>query len=343
MKEIKEEPINIIRLKMNNMSQTDTPFLFVIDYELDRGYVIENPLECSQILFKIGEINNFNQFSDSTSENLGNNGLLDSRIEILDIVDFNCYKDKFEIVMNGLKRGDSYLSNLTCKTKISINVSFEAILKNTDSYFGLYIPDKFISFSPERFVKIEDNKIYSYPMKGTIKLSEKDAYKKIMEDYKERCEHATIVDLIRNDIGIVSDSVSVDRYRFADIVSTSKEDLIQISSEIVGILSEVYKKRLGDTLFSLLPAGSISGAPKISTTKILRESEGERRGYYTGVFGYYDGKRLDSAVLIRYIEISQDGSYWYRSGGGITINSDCQMEYAEMIDKIYLPFNQIKL
>lgn len=338
---IKEESACVIRHKINELSKKGMPFLFVLDYEMSSGYLIEEPLDCTEVLFKIGEINNFNNYLNKISpSSLMQPNRHDSKIDIIDKIDYNSYKQKFEIVMNGLKRGDSYLSNLTCKTRISVNVPFETILLNSDSYFGIYIPNKFISFSPERFVKIENSKIYSYPMKGTIKLSEKDAYKKIMEDHKEGCEHATIVDLIRNDIGIVSDCVSVERYRYADIVNTSKGDLIQISSEVVGQLSTSYRDRLGDLLFSLLPAGSISGAPKSSTVKILREAEGESRGYYTGIFGYFDGKSLDSAVLIRFIEIDPGGSLWYRSGGGVTINSDCQMEYSEMLDKIYLPYKR---
>lgn len=94
---------------------------------------------------------------------------------------------------------------------------------------------------------------------------------------------------------------------------------------------------MGDILFDMLPAGSVSGAPKSSTLRIIREAEGEPRGYYTGVFGYFDGQTLDSAVLIRFIEEEQ-GRMYFRSGGGITAYSDCRSEYEEVIEKVYLPF-----
>ena len=95
--------------------------------------------------------------------------------------------------------------------------------------------------------------------------------------------------------------------------------------------------RIGNIIFELLPAGSISGAPKPSTLDIIKRAEGQKRGFYTGVFGYFDGETLDSAVMIRFIEKQKDGFY-FRSGGGITINSDMRSEYQEVLEKVYLPF-----
>ena len=88
--------------------------------------------------------------------------------------------------------------------------------------------------------------------------------------------------------------------------------------------------------FSLLPAGSVSGAPKPKTIAIIREAEKESRGYYTGVFGYFDGHELNSGVMIRFIE-KQGNTYYYRSGGGITTQSDALTEYQETISKVYVP------
>jgi para-aminobenzoate synthetase component 1 len=86
----------------------------------------------------------------------------------------------------------------------------------------------------------------------------------------------------------------------------------------------------------LLPAGSVSGAPKPKTLEIIKEIEEENRGYYTGVFGYYNGSELDSGVMIRFIE-NRAGKYFYRSGGGITTQSIVESEYQEAIDKVYVP------
>jgi para-aminobenzoate synthetase component 1 len=89
----------------------------------------------------------------------------------------------------------------------------------------------------------------------------------------------------------------------------------------------------------LLPAGSISGAPKKKTIEIIQEVEGQERGYYTGIAGTYDGETLDSTVLIRFIEEKEDGKY-FRSGGGITHLSTVQKEYQELIDKVYVPIRR---
>ncbi len=87
----------------------------------------------------------------------------------------------------------------------------------------------------------------------------------------------------------------------------------------------------------MLPAGSVCGAPKTSTVKIIKQAEVIPRGYYTGIFGYFDGHSLDSAVMIRFIE-ERNGRKYFRSGGGITVLSEPQAEYNEVMEKIYLPY-----
>jgi len=87
---------------------------------------------------------------------------------------------------------------------------------------------------------------------------------------------------------------------------------------------------------ALLPAGSVTGAPKKKTVEIIRETENYDRGYYTGICGYFDGSRLDSGVMIRFIEKNENGTI-FKSGGGLTVYSDPEREYREMIDKVYVP------
>jgi len=84
-----------------------------------------------------------------------------------------------------------------------------------------------------------------------------------------------------------------------------------------------------------LPAGSVSGAPKHKTLEIIKKAENYERGYFTGVCGYFDGKNLDSCVMIRFIE--QKNGLVFKSGGGITANSIAQNEYQELINKVYVP------
>ena len=208
----------------------------------------------------------------------------------------------------------------------------------------------FVCFSPETFVRIKGGRIYSYPMKGTLDASLPDAEKQLMEDEKEAAEHATIVDLIRNDLSRVAEDVRVDKYRYIDVLHTNKGDILQTSSEISGRLPEDYRNHLGEILDAQLPAGSITGAPKDKTMQIIQEAEGYDRGFYTGIMGIYDQSELNSAVMIRFIEEevfpSKTGEeknseasrkLYFKAGGGITSKSDCRKEYEEVIQKIYLP------
>ena len=173
-------------------------------------------------------------------------------------------------------------------------------------------------------------------MKGTIDATLPDAESRLINDVKEAAEHATIVDLIRNDLSMVAEQVRVARYRYCDRLETNKGAIFQTSSEICGTLPADYPSRMGEIIFRLLPAGSITGAPKPKTMSIIEEAEGYERGFYTGVMGYCDGKNLDSAVMIRFIE-QEAGRLYYKAGGGITSKSDLQSEYNEMIQKIYVP------
>ena len=128
------------------------------------------------------------------------------------------------------------------------------------------------------------------------------------------------MDLIRNDLSIVAEDVTVKKYRYIDRLKTNKGELLQVSSEICGRLPHDFYSNLGEILFSLLPAGSISGAPKPKTLEIIERAEGYERGFYTGIFGWFDGQNLDSAVMIRFVE--QNGEQLiFKSGGGITSQS----------------------
>ena len=202
--------------------------------------------------------------------------------------------------------------------------------------YKLLYKDNFVVFSPEQFIKIEDNIISTYPMKGTIDSLIPDAENKILGDEKEFAEHITVVDLLRNDLGIISKKVEVEQFRYVEEIMAFNKKLLQVSSKIKGELDENWNEKLGDILAALLPAGSVTGAPKKKTVEIIKRVEGYERGYYTGVFGYFSGKTLDSAVMIRYIEKIKDKLY-FKSGGGLTIYSDAEKEYNELVEKVYLP------
>ncbi len=146
-----------------------------------------------------------------------------------------------------------------------------------------------------------------------------------------------VVDLLRNDLGIVAKKVKVDKFRYIDKINAGDKELLQVSSKISGHLEKNWNEKIGDIITSLLPAGSITGTPKKKTVEILNKIEKYDRGFYTGIFGVYDGKSLDSAVMIRFIEKNLNGELVYKSGGGITCDSSSKNEYQELLDKIYIP------
>lgn len=313
--------------KMNDFGASGTPFLFMIDFEIKCPVVYPlSELHEHGILYQIhgkGDCRTFDKYGEPVS-------LQKFPISYCE------YKSTFDKAYSNLMYGNSYLLNLTKPTRIALNLSLDKLFNIASAPYTLLAGNDFIVFSPETFVRIENNFIYSYPMKGTIDADIENAHENILADEKEMAEHFTIVDLIRNDLSIVAKNVEVTRFRYIDHIKTSEKNLLQVSSEIRGELPGNWQSSIGTTIFSLLPAGSICGAPKKKTVEIIKEAEEYDRGFYTGVFGVFDGKSLDSAVMIRFIE-NINGELFYKSGGGITVNSDPVAEYNEMLDKIYVP------
>lgn len=250
---------------------------------------------------------------------------------------FEEYRRGFDIVHRHLHGGNSFLVNYTCATPVDTDLTLRQVFDHARAPYRLWVNDRFVVFSPEIFVRITDDFIYSHPMKGTMDATLPDARERLLADPKEAAEHATITDLIRNDLSRFATEVTVTRYRYLDELHTHRGPLLQMSSEIRGRLPEGYFSQLGDLFFSLLPAGSITGAPKPRTVQIIREAETYDRGFYTGVTGYFDGRNLDSAVLIRFLEQQPDGTKVFKSGGGITFRSEARNEYEEMKQKVYVP------
>jgi para-aminobenzoate synthetase component 1 len=324
--------ISEFKNNLNKWGNKGVPFLFVIDFELEKPLLYRlDEVDPEVILF---DINNFTNVKDQHPKAIKTSTTILQKSPI----SLEAYRDKFNVVLDHLSYGDSYLTNLTTKTKIKTDHTLRELFFMSSARYKLLYKNDFLVFSPEIFVQMRGGKIFSYPMKGTIDASIPDARKKILDDQKEIAEHVTIVDLIRNDLSRVADHVGVTKFRYVDELITNNKNLLQISSEISGTLAQNYRSQLGDIILALLPAGSICGAPKTKTIEIILKAEQEKRGYYTGVFGYFDGNNLDSGVMIRYIE-SEAGNLFYRSGGGITTQSILELEYQEMIDKVYVPFN----
>mgnify|MGYP002516467971 FL=1 len=352
--------------RINQLGKEGVPFLFVINYQGNQAFIQRladiNPEVC---LYNFEGVNNLKEmnYAETTIPS-------PSHIDWQVIAPrYEDYKQSFDIVKRSIMEGNSYLTNLTCKVSVNCNLSLHDLFLRTNEKYKLLLrgmpaneggelteekgertvikgnkdttegnqtQTQFVCFSPESFVKIKNGKIYSYPMKGTLEASTPHAEKILMADKKEAAEHATIVDLIRNDLSQVAEDVKVEKYRYIDILHTNKGDILQTSSKISGKLPKGYMSHLGDILATQLPAGSITGAPKGKTMQIIQEAEGYERGFYTGIMGICQDGELNSAVMIRFIEQDASGMY-FKAGGGITSKSDCQKEYHEVLQKIYLP------
>ncbi len=306
--------------RANSLGKKREPFLVVVDFLVKNVEVFtKDELEKSGIKFRFDDVYRTKKHNHSLE---------------VKARPFSEYKAKFDEVIEQIKQGNSYLLNLTMQTPIGSKLSLDEIFSVSNAKFKLLYKDKFVTFSPERFVKIKQGKIHTYPMKGTIKANIKDAKNIILNDQKELAEHTMVVDLLRNDLNIVAKDVKVDSFREVELIDGG--GLLQVSSHISGDLDENWHENIGTILQKLLPAGSISGTPKRKTLQIIKQVEGYERGFYSGIFGYFDGESFDSAVMIRFIEKTKDG-YVYKSGGGITLDSSANSEYKELLDKIYIP------
>jgi para-aminobenzoate synthetase component 1 len=247
------------------------------------------------------------------------------------------YKKKFDAIIEEIKKGNTYLINLTSPTPISSYHSLDNIFDASNAPYKIKYKDQFVCFSPESFITIKGDIISAYPMKGTIDASLPNAEETIMKDKKEIAEHTMVVDLLRNDLSKIATSVKVKRFRYTKKIKAGDKELIHVSSEIQGVLPPNWKDNFQDLIEQLLPAGSISGTPKKKTVEILKKIENYPRGFFTGIMGIYENHQFKSAIMIRFIE-KTDHHLFYKSGGGITIDSNYEQEYKELIDKIYLPF-----
>ncbi|MFN4145371.1 MAG: aminodeoxychorismate synthase component I [Runella sp.] len=328
-----QKPAEVIEL-MNYFGRQRIPFLFIIDYALSAPFVAPlNHIKGDDLLY---------YFNGITNQDVSRNATSNVYHFQKKVLAFEEYRQKFDYVVRQIKLGNSFLVNLSVITPITTDLDLESIFYQTQAKYKLWWRNQFVCFSPEIFVQVRGNRIASFPMKGTIEAHLPRAATQLLSNPKEAAEHATIVDLIRNDLSGVAYKVWLERYRYIDRIETHRGALLQVSSEIAGYLPDDWREHLGDWFFELLPAGSISGAPKPKTLEIIAQAEGYERGFYTGVAGIFDGENLDSGVLIRFIEQTPSGLV-FKSGGGITARSEARAEYDEIINKIYLPLTHASL
>ncbi|WP_419212490.1 aminodeoxychorismate synthase component I [Maribacter sp. X9] len=316
--------------KVTRFLQAKKPFFFVIDFlKSDPQVYTFEEAAANRIFFDIKGITNENTVKKIIPEPLP----IALKPKPLSL---ETYEKAFRKVKNEIFSGNSFLLNLTFPTPLETSVDLETIYQQASAPYKLLYKDKFVIFSPECYLKFKEGYVYSYPMKGTINSAIPNAREKLLTNQKELQEHHTIVDLIRNDLSMIANEVTVTKFRYIETIKKGGQELLQTSTEIRGKLPENWKQDFSSLLLKTLPAGSISGAPKKKTLDIISEVELSPRGFYTGIFGVFDGMDIDSAVSIRFIE-KQKNTLVYKSGGGITHLSTLEEEYQELLEKIYVP------
>ncbi|MCM1569256.1 MAG: anthranilate synthase component I [Roseburia sp.] len=251
------------------------------------------------------------------------------------------YCDMVERGKHYIKEGDIFqvvLSNrLEARMEGSLLDAYRVLRTENPSPYMFYFSGEdgeIAGASPETLVKLYGDRLYTFPLAGTRRRGENPEEdmaleKELLADEKERAEHNMLVDLGRNDIGKVSriGTVNVEKYMSIERYS----HVMHIGSTVSGKLRE--DKDALDALDAILPAGTLSGAPKLRACEIINELENNKRGIYGGAIGYlsFTGN-LDTCIAIR-LAFSKNGKLFIRSGAGIVADSVPEREYRECIQK----------
>ena len=250
-----------------------------------------------------------------------------------------------------IKEGDIFQVVLSNRIEADISGSlFDTyrVLRTTNpSPYMFYFSSNDIEIagaSPETLVKLNGKKLYTFPLAGTRprgKTDEEDLMleEELLADEKELAEHNMLVDLGRNDIGRISEigSVSVDKYLTIERFS----HVMHIGSTVTGTLRSDLDSLAA--IDSILPAGTLSGAPKIRACEIINELEDNKRGIYGGAIGYVDlSGNIDTCISIR-IAFARNNKVFIRSGAGIVADSVPDNEFDECLNKAAAVINALKL
>jgi anthranilate synthase component 1 len=258
-------------------------------------------------------------------------------------LDFNekQYCDMVEKGKEYIREGDIFqivLSNpMRAKAEGSLFDTYRVLRATNPSPYMFYFSSDDIELSgasPETLVKLEDGKLSTFPLAGTRprgKTPEEDLILEegLLKDEKELAEHNMLVDLGRNDIGKISKIGTVEVEKYLSIEKFSH--VMHIGSTVVGQIRD--DKDAVDAVDAVLPAGTLSGAPKFRACEIIQELEGNKRGVYGGAIGYLDfAGNLDTCIAIRLV-YKKNGTICIRSGAGIVADSVPETEFMECRNK----------
>ena len=236
-----------------------------------------------------------------------------------------------------------------------LSASFEGSLLNTYRILRTINPSPYMFYfagtdvevagaSPETLVKLEDGVLHTFPLAGTRprgKTEEEDKRleAELLADEKELAEHNMLVDLGRNDLGKISEFGTVEVEKLRSIERYSH--VMHIGSTVRGKIAPQYDAL--DAIEAVLPAGTLSGAPKIRACQLIGELENNKRGIYGGAIGYIDFTgNMDTCIAIR-IAYKKNGKVFVRSGAGIVADSVPEKEYEECLNKARAVLNSLNL
>ncbi|WP_296804100.1 anthranilate synthase component I [uncultured Methanobrevibacter sp.] len=261
------------------------------------------------------------------------------------------YCNMVDKAKNYIREGDIFQVVLSNRIEAEISGSlFDTyrVLRTTNpSPYMFYFSSNDIEIagaSPETLVKLNDGKLYTFPLAGTRprgKTVEEDLKleRELLADEKELAEHNMLVDLGRNDIGRIAEigSVNVDKYLSIERFS----HVMHIGSTVTGRLRPDLDSLVA--IDSILPAGTLSGAPKIRACEIINELEDNKRGIYGGAIGYVDlSGNIDTCISIR-IAFARNNKVFIRSGAGIVADSVPDTEFDECLNKAAAVINALKI
>lgn len=248
---------------------------------------------------------------------------------------------KVQIAKDYIRKGDIFQVVLSQRLEVDTNVDplefYRTLRSLNPSPYMYYINFKdyqVVGSSPELLVKLKDNNIETCPIAGT-RPRDQDPIKddalahELLHDEKERAEHLMLLDLARNDIGKLSRFGTVEVTHFMEVQRYSH--VMHIVSNVVGKLNNEYD--MFDVLISSLPAGTVSGAPKVRAMEIIDELENKKRGVYAGSIGYFGfNGNMDMCITIRTVVFNNNKAI-LQAGAGIVADSNPEAEYEETLRK----------
>lgn len=257
-------------------------------------------------------------------------------------VNFCEYSNAIKKIKEEIAKGNTYEVNYTYDFDVPFDGDeldlFNFLLSKQKTPYNFYIKNQYdtvLSFSPELFFELKNNHILTKPMKGTIhrgkdKKEDKNLIEFLKNDIKNRAENVMIVDLLRNDLGRIAKVGTVNVSKLFEI--ETHKTLHQMTSQIEADLKE--NTTFFDIFKAIFPCGSITGAPKISTMKVISNVEKGERNIYCGAIGMISPKETIFSVPIRILQkTNEQNNFKYRVGGAIVWDSDTQDEWEETLTK----------